>query len=270
MRERRLIRTDRNGTKYYELIGCPKCGGTGNIPYYAHVDGGTCFKCCGTGDGISKYKEYTEEYKAKLEERRRKREEAKTVEKNKEFVKKLGLNEQGTAYMVLAQDTYTIKNELKQKGARYNNFIGWYFNEEKEGYETYPINLIAFYKKNQYGQYYGYINEQGELLNELVRTVKEAYLEQFSISEYVGELKQRITLQVKYEDNRSYETNFTYYGETTMIYMFDYEGNKLIWKTGSYIDAQIGDTITITGTIKEHKTYNGVKQTILTRCKVTK
>jgi hypothetical protein len=30
----------------------------------------------------------------------------------------------------------------------------------------------------------------------------------------------------------------------------------------------MGDTVTITGTVKEHGEYKGVPQTVLTRCKV--
>ena len=46
---RKLIKTDRNGTKYWDESNCPKCGGKGKIYYYAHVEGGICFKCGGTG-----------------------------------------------------------------------------------------------------------------------------------------------------------------------------------------------------------------------------
>ena len=67
------------------------------------------------------------------------------------------------------------------------------------------------------------------------------------------------------------------------IYTFaDAEGNCYIWKTtnGLYQDAydehkiwnpvyaEIGDRLTLKGTVKEHDEYRGVKQTVLTRCKV--
>ena len=28
---------------------CPRCGGTGYMPQYNHVEGGVCFRCRGTG-----------------------------------------------------------------------------------------------------------------------------------------------------------------------------------------------------------------------------
>lgn len=34
------------------LNACPKCGGRGHIPEYAHVSGGSCFACSGTGESM--------------------------------------------------------------------------------------------------------------------------------------------------------------------------------------------------------------------------
>lgn len=38
--------------------------------------------------------------------------------------------------------------------------------------------------------------------------------------------------------------------------------------TGKSIGHEVGDVITVSGTIKEHNEYPGEKQTVLTRCKV--
>lgn len=74
-----LIKTDKNGTKYYEEDVCPKCGGTGYLPFYHHVDCGRCFKCDGTGLFTHIIKEYTPEHAkhlAELAEKRAARKEA--------------------------------------------------------------------------------------------------------------------------------------------------------------------------------------------------
>lgn len=62
----KLIRVDRNGTKYYVDYRCPKCGGTGYINGYEHIDGARCWKCNATGYYETKFKEYTPEYAQKL------------------------------------------------------------------------------------------------------------------------------------------------------------------------------------------------------------
>lgn len=80
-----LIRTDRNGTKYFEgRITCDRCDGKGIyfigvcngqlVPSW--VDQGVCFKCGGAGYVLGKWKEYTPEYAEKLEAKRRAKAEA--------------------------------------------------------------------------------------------------------------------------------------------------------------------------------------------------
>lgn len=54
----------------------------------------------------------------------------------------------------------------------------------------------------------------------------------------------------------------------TVLYRFiDINGNVIIWKSSKYI-ADEKEISKLTGTIKEHKDFNGVKQTIVTRCKI--
>ena len=92
---RELIKTDRNGTKHWNtLVPCDRCGGYGiyrwgaiQTDHNGHVIGstyaGTCFKCGGAGKVWEIVKEYTPEYRAKLDaanEKRRAKKEAEYAE----------------------------------------------------------------------------------------------------------------------------------------------------------------------------------------------
>lgn len=69
-----LIKTDRNGTRYYDVTDvCPRCGGRGD--YIRHYNYGVCFLCGGSGVKHYTVKEYTPEHEAKLEAQRVKRAE---------------------------------------------------------------------------------------------------------------------------------------------------------------------------------------------------
>lgn len=72
--KKKLIKVDRNGTKYYLTESpCIRCGGAGGSDAWAYT-GWTCYECGGTGKGKDEIiKEYTPEYEAKLAERREKR-----------------------------------------------------------------------------------------------------------------------------------------------------------------------------------------------------
>lgn len=89
---------------------------------------------------------------------------------------------------------------------------------------------------------------------------------------FIGEIGQKIKAHVTFDYQVSFETMF---GLMTVYSMKDENGNTLIWKTGTGSivgkNGEIleeGDGIEIQGTIKDHKEYNGVNQTVLSRVKV--
>ena len=95
----------------------------------------------------------------------------------------------------------------------------------------------------------------------------KAKLEPKSNSEYIGEIKERLRdLEVTLTSTRISEG---FYG-TTFIYTFNHEENVLVWMTSSCKDIEIGDLFLLTGTVKDHKEYKGVKQTQLSRCIIKK
>ena len=104
MAKRELIKTDRNGTKYWNVfVPCDRCGGTGiyrwgaiQTDHNGHVIGstyaGTCFKCGGAARVWETEKEYTPEYRAKLDAANEKRKakqrakwEAERAEREREY-----------------------------------------------------------------------------------------------------------------------------------------------------------------------------------------
>lgn len=107
------------------------------------------------------------------------------------------------------------------------------------------------------------------LEKEAIKKEKEAAKEkEIKVSNYQGNIKDRITFNfVSCKCVTSFETYINYYVQTlTYIYKFtDEKGNVYIWKTQKNLENEKG---TITGTVKEHTEYNGVKQTVLTRCKI--
>lgn len=84
-------------------------------------------------------------------------------------------------------------------------------------------------------------------------------------SDYVGNEGDKISLPVIVDRLVLCETN---YGVSTLVLMTDKAGNKLSWFASNAPTLEIGQEITIKGTIKAHDDYKGIKQTKLTRCKV--
>ena len=204
MKTKTLVKTDRNGTKYFkESETCYKCNGSGVYHWGVGYSGatmysGVCYAC--HGSGVNEYitKEYTPEHQAKLDKDRAKREAKRLAERAERQAEIDKLNA-----------------EIAEERA------------------------------------------------------KEEALK--ARSNYVGSVGEKIEVKVTLTDKITYEKeNFYGYGMIdSHIYKFiDSEGNIFSWFTGSSIDANKGDAVTLKATVKKHNEYNNAKETILTRCKI--
>lgn len=97
--------------------------------------------------------------------------------------------------------------------------------------------------------------------------------EQKAISKHFGTEKKREVFELTLVGTSAWES---LYGLTVLYRFEDASGNVAVWfssdgcrglenKIGS---PRVGDTFKIKGTVKSHSEYEGVKQTVLTRCKV--
>lgn len=100
-------------------------------------------------------------------------------------------------------------------------------------------------------------------------------------SEFIGKIKERRNFELTYISTNCFDSH---YGVTFLHKFQDTDGNQFIWfasndlgyviqEAKNYSDFDFGMDIPvktkffIKGTVKEHKEYQGVKQTVLTRCK---
>ena len=280
-REPILVKTYKDGSKRYRSNACPKCGGVGYLYGYEHIDGARCWKC-----GASGYypHEWTEPSDERIEKQKAKEKEkliAQADEKNAYFMTSHGFNDDGKTYLVLG-DTYAIKDDLKSLGAKFDYLMGWKLPKDTDKYPTVEITIDEVTDKDENGWLVYNPNME---IEEVVKKKKQAYADShkseedkdknIKMSDYLGNVGEKITVTAKLIKEYTYDTNYGYYGGTSTIYTFeDDNGNKILWTTSSmpYVNdkpIESGKTYTITGTVKEHKEYKGEKETVLTRCKLT-
>jgi hypothetical protein len=132
----RYVRTDRNGTKIYHDVNCPRCAGVGESDNW-WATGRTCYACGGSGKRgkPQEVKVYTPEYAAKLDARARAKAEAKAAEaaanapSEAELLQRAdearrnawqnnGFSRDGVAY-VYQGDTYKFREAFRKAGARW-------------------------------------------------------------------------------------------------------------------------------------------------------
>ena len=269
-----IVETKEENDKMYAVIKipCSRCGGTGRIPFYGHVDGGVCFKCKGTPFSFKEVRAYTAEEKAKLDERNAKAaatREAKKIadapQKYEYFCKKNGFNKEENCTYIVIGDSYSVKDYLKESGCKYDKALGWHTPvriDLPDSISLHKVMLEDIITVDKYGNVnYNYNIE------DYIKEIKNEYTREMSDSEYyAGEIGDRIKeITVTVKKVRGFSGRFGW----TNIYTFLYEDCELVWFTSTNKELEEGDVVGLTGTIKEFKEYNGVKQTVLTRCHIS-
>ena len=280
----KILSVDESTHKAYIEEKCDRCSGRGIVAARVEnghivpipVDGGICYKCNGEGKLHKWVKAYTEEEmekylasqerakarKAEKAEAERQEKLNKSKENQEELLAKWGYDvENPLIWLIGGGSTYEIKDQLKEMGCRFNPAFGWYCNHSidvPEGYKLVSINFYDVYVWYPLSKRFELKDNAKEIAEAALATLRPE-----SHSEYLGEIKERLRdLRVTLTNVRSFDG---FYG-TSFIYTFECDENVLVWITSSCKDIEIGDEVFLTGTVKEHKTYKGVKQTQLSRC----
>ena len=269
------------GRLYVKVRGvCPRCGGSGHFSYN-QMDGTRCYGCQGTGIAVQKVRAYTEKEYARMQaanERARAKKAAEREAKARDLVEnaakykhevalKLGFGEDEKAYLVYGDDTFAIKDELKNLGARFDPTLKWFFSHTvdlPEGYSLCEMSFDELYDYNPQTKWAQFKEDAKNIVTRRLAELKGPSTSKF----YPAAEKERIrNITAKVASIRGFEGAYGY----TSVYTFTSEDYVFVWMTSKCdLDLAVGDTVDLTGTIKNFDEYMGVKNTYLTRCVVKK
>ena len=268
------------GRLYVKVKGtCPRCGGSGHYSYN-QVDGTRCYGCNGSGVSIQKVRAYTEKEYNRMQavnERIRAKREAEKEAKARDLIEnaakykhevalKLGFGEDEKAYLVYGDDTFAIKNKLKELGARFDPTLKWFFSKEvelPEGYKLCAMSFDELYNYNPQSKWAEFKEDAKAIVSRRIAELKGPSTSVY----YPGVEKERIrNITAKVDSIRGFEGVYGY----TSVYTFTSENYVFVWMTSKTLNINIGETVDLTGTIKKFDEYLGVSQTHLTRCIVKK
>lgn len=155
-------------------------------------------------------------------------------------------------------DTYAHIDWFRASIARYARWWGWYIisteeipNDLPDGLEPVqlPWDIVG--------------NDDGKLKPEsVIQKAVEAIIYDAGTSEFVGEIGERIELTLTVTRAIEIENN---YSRSMMHIMEDDCGNVYVWTTAAKSWPE-GAVKNVRGTVKDHRTYKNVKQTVLIRC----
>ena len=269
----------KGGKMYVKVyIPCKRCGGSGNYSYCS-LYGTICLRCHGVGVEMATVRAYTEkEYNAmiKAKERAAAKKEAEKqakinalmadAEKNKlECAKKLGFNENLITYMVVGENTYEIKDDLREHGAKFNSVLNWHMPYQivlSEGYSFCEISFDEVYDFKP-------LAKNAEMKIDAKQIVEDKLAEMLGegVSEFYPEDEGTRIKGIEAIVGKI--TGFSGVYGYTYIYNFIVDNFHFVWMTSSHQSLEEGDIVVLAGTIKKFDTYKGVRITYLTRCKIT-
>ena len=273
-----IVSVDENAKKAIVESQCDRCGGSG-MYIIPRVFQGTCFACNGAGTIRKRVRAYTpDEYEKYLANQARAKErkaeqraaEVAKLEEESEANLRIALEADGydvecpQIFVVIGENTYAVKDELKELGCKYKPEFGWYCTHAVDVPVNYGMVGIPFDQVCEWNPVAKKI-----FIKDGAKEIADAAKNEAapkSNSEFIGDIKQRLRdMEVVYTNCRTIES---YYG-VSLVYTFKLGDNVLTWfcsGKGIDPDIEIGETVLLTGTVKDHKEYNGVKQTYLNRC----
>lgn len=281
----KIIKVNGDTKKAYIEETCDRCFGRGIVASRVEngriipipVDGGVCYKCGGTGK-ISKWvKAYTEvEYERyvktqeRAKEKRVEKEKARiqslkdnSEENKKELLAKWNFDVEDPAVYLVTGNTFDIKDELKERGGRFNPALNWHFTKEVEVPEGHELIKVPFDKVYTWMPMVKRF-ELKEDAKEVAAAARIAAMPE-SKSEWIGDIKQRLRqIKVTLSSARAISG---FYGDS-VLFTFEQGDNILVWFASNPPEIEEGHEYLLTGTVVEHKEYNGVKQTRVNRCKL--
>ena len=269
------------GRLYVKVKGvCPRCGGSGHYSYN-QIDGTRCYGCNGSGISIQKVRAYTEKEYTRMQvanERARAKREAEKEAKARDLVEnaakykhevalKLGFGEDEKAYLVYGDDTFAIKDKLKELGARFDPTLKWFFSKEvelPEGYKLCAMSFDELYNYNPQSKWAEFKEDAKAIVLWRIAELKGPSTSVY----YPGVEKERVhNITAKVKSIHGFEGMYGY----TSVYTFTSGDYVFVWITSKCnMNLAVGDTVDLTGTIKKFDEYMGVAQTYLTRCLVKK
>ncbi|MCD8210012.1 MAG: hypothetical protein LUC37_00550 [Prevotella sp.] len=175
-------------------------------------------------------------------------------------------NENGFTYTVVGDNTYAIKEELKELGFKWSPLFKWH--KEDVAIDE-PLPAACQILPLNYRDYLTWSEESGNMIpkatakEDIENKIREAEgpcLSQY-LTEDIGTRVRHLTVTLK--SKRGFSSKYGW----TNIFTFVCGDDILTWFTATdHDDLEVGATYDLTGTIKKKEEYKGTKSTQLSRC----
>lgn len=186
--------------------------------------------------------------------------------KREKWLKDNGFNENLETYVYFLDNSYEVKETLKDDGFRFNKVLYWHTPELKEEYsdKTFKVALDEIAEISAWGT--GYYKENAKDYIEKKMFDARGEKEGEWLGDPALDVNKKITVVATLVDIVEVNTRF---GLTQLVKFVDEFGNSINWWTSVEIKYEVGTKVSITGTIKGFDRYKNKKITVMKRCKLS-
>lgn len=186
--------------------------------------------------------------------------------KKEKWLKDNGFNENLETYVYFLDNSYEIKETLKDDGFRFNKVLYWHTPKLKEEYsdKTIKVALDEIAEISAWGT--GYYKENAKDYIEKRMFDARGEKEGEWLGDPALDVDKKITVIATLVDIVEVSTRF---GMTQLVKFVDELGNSINWWTSVEIKYEVGTKLSIAGTIKGFDRYKNKKITVMKRCKLS-
>ena len=177
-----------------------------------------------------------------------------------------GFNKNLITYVYFPDNSYEIKEQLKEDGFRFSKNLYWHTPELKDEYRDacLEICLDDVAEISAWGT--GYFKENAKEYIEKKMFDARGEKEGEWLGDPATDVGSKIQVRATLVCVADVETK---YGMTQLVKFVDELGNNITWWTTVDIKFEVGTLLDVAGTIKSFDRYKNKKITVLKRCKLT-
>lgn len=231
------------GTEFY-TITCGRCGGSGGMSHYAHIDNGVCYGCGGRGTFGSATNAYVEGLRKQKEARDAKKEAKRLALCAKRDERVLAF---AAAEPELAAVLESVYNDERAGGNFYRSLAEQLHNAVGKALTENQINALRKAVEQ---------DEQKKL----------AQLDKATAAEFIGEEGEKVVFDGEVVFSKLCDG---LYGSSMMVVIKVSETVTVkTFSTAAWVwteASNAGTKLSLKGTVKKNEIYEGVKSSLLTR-----
>lgn len=179
-----------------------------------------------------------------------------------DWLEKEGFNSNGCTYVYYGADSYSIKDQLKAAGFRFNRDLLWHTADADNAFKDkcFEVHYTTVLQLMNYGRGFYFETTEKKIKDKIASYNPKPE----SNSKFIEPVNGKIDVEAECIDHKVINSM---YGLSN-LFVFKAGEDIISWFTSSNPSIEVGDKGELVGCFKKHETYNGINTTYITRARL--